>query len=245
MPPKIQDQVLVACPHCSHQQPESRSAFSTICKECGRNYRVQEALNPVRKAPDRAHAQWRITCFECGTELDVPASAESTMCKRCGRYVDLHNYVINAAVSKNFKTRGSFTVESKGYVFNTETITREAVIKGRFHGKLIAESLTVYSGSEIKGSLKFEHLIIPAENHFRWPETIKTSSAEIAGELTGNLHATGTVTLKATARWFGDLMAGNLVVEAGAVVVGILHIAPVAPLKSISPPAVPDPDNRT
>lgn len=245
MPPKIQDQVLVACPHCSHQQPESRSAFSTICKACGRHYRVQAALNPVQKTPDRAPAQQRIKCFECGTELDVPASAESTMCKRCGRYVDLHNYVIAAAVSKNFKTRGSFTVEPKGYVFNTETIAREAVIKGRFHGKLITESLTVYSGSEIKGSLKFEHLVIPGENHFRWPETIKTGSAEIAGELTGNLHATGTVTLRATARWFGDLMAENLVVEAGAVVVGNVHVTPAAPAKTTSPPAIPNPNNRT
>lgn len=147
------------------------------------------------------------------------------MCKRCGRYLDLHDYHITTAVAKNFRTKGRFVVEPKGYVFNTETIAGEVTIKGRFHGKLIAEqSLTIYSGADIKGSLNVSHLIIPAENYFRWPEQIKTGSAEIAGELVGTLHATGTVTLKCTARWFGDLTAGNLVVEEGAVIAGTLRI---------------------
>jgi cytoskeletal protein CcmA (bactofilin family)/DNA-directed RNA polymerase subunit RPC12/RpoP len=225
MPPKLQDQVLVACPHCGHQQPESRSAFSSICKGCGRHFHVQEALNPVRKASERGPEQRRIACFDCGTELDVPASAESTMCKRCGRYQDLHNYQIAAAVSKNFRTRGRFAVEPKGYVFNTETVASEVVLKGRFIGKLTAEqSLTIYSGAEIKGTFKTPRLIIPAGNHFRWPENIQTDSVEIAGELAGNLQVSGTVTVKSTGRWFGDLTAGNLVVEEGAVVVGNLWI---------------------
>jgi cytoskeletal protein CcmA (bactofilin family) len=169
--------------------------------------------------------QRRITCFECGAELDVPASAESTMCKKCSRYLDMHDYLIATAFSKNFKTKGRFIVEPKGYVFNTETIAREVVLKGKFHGKLTAEqSLTIYSSAEIKGSLKVAHLIIPAENRFRWPDRLQVGSAEIAGEMAGTLHASGTITLKATALWFGDLMAGNLVVEAGAVVVGNLRI---------------------
>jgi cytoskeletal protein CcmA (bactofilin family)/DNA-directed RNA polymerase subunit RPC12/RpoP len=225
MPATKQDKVLVACPHCGHQQPEPRAAFSTNCKKCGRHFHVQEVLNPVRKAPARALDLRRVTCFECGAELDVPVSAESTMCKKCSRYVDLHDYSISTAHAKNFKTKGRFIVEPKGYVFNTETIGGEVVIKGKFHGKLTAEqSLTIYSSAEIKGSLTAAHLIIPAENYFRWPDRIQVGSAEIAGELAATLHATGTVTLKSTARWFGDLVAGNLVVEAGAIIVGKLQI---------------------
>jgi cytoskeletal protein CcmA (bactofilin family) len=224
MPALKQDQVLVACPHCGHQQPEWRSAFSTNCRKCGRHYRVQEALNPAPKVAERAPPQRRVACFECGTELDVPASAESTMCKRCGRYVDLHNYNINTAVSKNFKTRGRFTVEPKGYVFNTETVANEAVIKGRFHGKLTAERLTIHTGAEIKGTMTVAHLIIPAENHFRWPTGLKIDSAEIAGELAGSVQTARTITLKSTARWFGDLTVQNLIVEEGAVIVGSLRI---------------------
>ena len=225
MPATKQDNVLVACPHCGHQQPEPRGAFSTNCKKCGRHFHVQAALNPLRKAPGRALDLRRVICFECGAELDVPVSAESTMCKKCSRYLDLQDYRITNAVSKNFKTKGSFTVEPKGYVFNTETLAGEVVIRGKFHGKLTAErSLTIYSTAELKGSLTVAHLIIPAENHFRWLEIIKTNSAEIAGELAANLHATGTITLKSSARFFGNLDAANVVVEAGAVVVGKMNI---------------------
>ncbi|HSY18304.1 MAG TPA: polymer-forming cytoskeletal protein [Candidatus Acidoferrales bacterium] len=225
MPAKKQDKILVGCPHCGHQQPEAREAFSTICKECGQHFHVQEALNPKPKTAARAPRQRHVICFECGAELDVPASAESSMCKKCSRYLDLHDYKITTAQAKNYKTKGRFVVEPKGYVFNTDTIGGEVVIKGKFHGKLTAEqSLTIYSGADIKGSITAAHLIIPAENHFRWPDRLQVGTAEIAGELAANMHATGTVTLKATARWFGDLVAAGLVVEAGAVVVGKLQI---------------------
>ena len=216
MPASKQDKVLVACPHCGHQQPEPPTAFSTVCKKCRQHFHVQEALKPARKPVERVRERRRITCFDCGTELEVAPSAESTMCKRCSRYVDLKDYRIANAVCKNFKTKGTFTVELKGYVFNTEAIVGDAVIKGRFLGRLIAEhSLTIYSTADFKGSFKTGRLIIPAEIHFAWKEPM------IVG---GNLRADGTITLKSTARLFGDVEARGLVVESGAIVVGRLRI---------------------
>lgn len=226
MPPaKKPDQVLVACPHCGRSQSEAPSAYSTNCRHCGRHFHVQEALNPAPRVPGRVLPQRRIICFECGAELEVPVSAESSMCKWCSRYLDLHDYQITTPMAKNFRTKGKFIIEPKGNVFNSETIATDVVIKGKFHGKLTAEnSLTIYSSAEIKGSLTAAHLIIPLENWFRWPDCLRVGSAEIAGELAATLHATGTVTLKATARWFGDLVAAQLVVEPGAVVVGKLQV---------------------
>ena len=225
MPASQQDKVLVTCPHCGHQQPEPPSAFSTVCKKCRGHFHVQEALKPARKAVESPRDSRRVTCFDCGTELEVPPSAESTMCKRCGRYMDLKDYKITSAVSKNFKTKGTFTVEPKGYVFNTEVFVGDAIIKGRFLGKLVAEhSLTIYSTAEIKGSFKTARLIVPVANHFRWHEPIKVVSAEIAGELANDLQAEERIVLKSTARMFGDLTTRNLAVEAGAVIVGQLRI---------------------
>jgi cytoskeletal protein CcmA (bactofilin family) len=225
MPPSKQDKVLVACPHCGHSQAEPRTAFSTVCQKCHGHFHVQEVLKPVRKAVAAAPEKRRVTCFDCGAELEVPLSAESTMCKRCSRYVDLKDYKFTNAVSKNFKTKGKFIIEAKGFVFNTEAIVGDAVIKGRFLGKLTAEnSLTIFSTADIKGSFKTAKLIIPAANHFRWHETIQVASAEIAGELANNLQAGGEITLKSTARIFGDLEAQSLVVDEGAVVVGHLRI---------------------
>ncbi len=225
MPASQQDKVLVACPHCGHSQLEPRTGISTACKKCGRHYEVQQARHPVRKVAAPEPEKRRITCFECGAELEVPLTAQSTMCKRCGRYVELKDYSITTAVCKNFKTKGSLTIEPAGYVFNTEILVTDAVIKGRLLGKLTAaRSLTLYSTAEIKGSFNTKSLIIPAANQFCWREPIRVSSAEIAGNLAADLHVDGTLVLKSTACLFGNLEAANLVVEDGAVVVGQLRI---------------------
>jgi cytoskeletal protein CcmA (bactofilin family) len=225
MPAKKQAKVLVTCPRCGHQQPEPPTAISSVCKKCGEHLRVEELLRPAPKVVEKGPEKKRITCFECGAELEVPVSAESTMCKRCSRYVDMKDYAINSAVSKNFKTKGSFLIDAKGYVFNTEITTSDAVIKGRLLGKLFAErSLTIYSTAEIKGSFKTALLVVPAANYFRWPEKLNVKSAEIAGELAANVQAEETVVLKSTGRLFGDVQAANLVVEDGAVVVGHIRI---------------------
>jgi len=225
MPASKPHHVLLNCPQCGHQQQEPRAAFSAVCKKCGQYFRVQEVLNPARKVAEPAPERKRITCFDCGTELDVPVTARSTMCKRCSSYVDLHDYDIANAVSKNFKTKGTFVIQSKGYVFNTEAYVGDAVIKGRFLGKLIVErSLTVHSTAEIKGTFATARLVVPANNCFRWKETINVQSAELAGELSANLHVDETVVLRYTARVFGNIEAKNLVVEEGAVFVGCARV---------------------
>jgi cytoskeletal protein CcmA (bactofilin family) len=227
MPAKEKDKVLLVCPHCGHQQPESRLAFSTICKNCGHHLRVQEILKPTPKAAGTGPLKKLVTCFECGAELNVPATAESSICKRCSAYVDLHDYTITSALAKNFKTKGAFVVELKGCVFNTESIVGDAVIKGKYHGKLVVErSLTIYSTADIKGSLAAGCLIIPEKNHFLWRSQIAVGSAEIAGELAADLRAEDGVVVKAAARLFGNVDARNLVVEDGAVIVGKMQIGP-------------------
>ncbi|HEX4646499.1 MAG TPA: hypothetical protein VH598_12920, partial [Verrucomicrobiae bacterium] len=119
------DTVTVDCPHCGHSQAEPRGAFSTVCKKCRGHIRIQEVLKPARKKAEPAVERRRIVCFDCGAELDVAISAQSTMCKKCSSYIDLHDHHIANAVSKNFKTKGSFVIEAKGYVFNTEATVGE------------------------------------------------------------------------------------------------------------------------
>jgi len=225
MAAKTQEKALVVCPHCGHQQSEARAAISTNCRQCGKYLRIQELLHPVAKAVASAPAQQRHTCFDCGAELDVPAAAQSAMCKRCSSYLDLKDYTISNAVSKNFKTKGRFIVEAKGYLFNTSVVAREIVIKGQVIGKLTAEeSLTWYSTAEIKGSFQAKRLIIPAENCFHAKKPIQVGAVEIAGELVGPIIAENSVTVRANGRLFGDVQARHLIVEAGAIVVGGMRI---------------------
>jgi hypothetical protein len=156
-------------------------------------------VEPIAKAPKPVIELRRIRCFQCGSELDVPLAAESTMCKRCSSHVDLRDYQITQTHSKNYRTYGRLVIEEKGYLLNTDSHVGEAVIKGRFIGKLLAErSLEIHTTASIKGTFSAGQLIVPAGNHFRWGEALRVGAAEIAGELVANLHSVGTV-LKSSA----------------------------------------------
>jgi len=225
MAAKTQEKALVVCPHCGHQQSEARAAISTNCRQCGKYLRLEELRRPVAKTAALAVAQHRHACFDCGTEIDVPAAAQSAMCKRCSSYLDLKDYTITNAVSKNFKTKGRFVVELKGYVFNTSVVAREIVLRGQVIGKLAAEeSLTWYSTAEIKGTFQTRKLIVPAENSFHTKETLRVGGAEIGGEFVGPIVAENSLLVRATGRIFGDVEARHLIVEAGAILVGRMKV---------------------
>lgn len=219
------EKVPLVCPHCGHRQLEPRRAISTLCRRCGQYLRVQELLHPTRRPAEQPLELKRVTCFVCGATLEVPAAAQSAMCKRCSSHIDLQDYVINNAVSKNFKTRGRFVVETKGYVFNTQVNAREVVLKGRFLGRIEAQqSLTVYSTGDLKGSVHAPLLIIPPGNCFHWKDSLDVAAVEVLGEVTGDVRAAATVLVRSTGRLFGSVRAENLVVEEGAVLVGQARI---------------------
>jgi cytoskeletal protein CcmA (bactofilin family) len=152
-------------------------------------------------------------------------AAESTMCKRCSSHVDLRDYHISLAVTRNFRTYGRLVLEEKGYMLNTDSVVGEAVIKGRFIGKIVAtRRLEIHDSASIKGSFSTGCLVIPIGHHFRWTPPLEVGGAEIGGEVVTTLHSTGTVMLKSTARFFGDVKASGLIVEPGAVFVGAADV---------------------
>lgn len=230
MPPAKQNTVLVKCPKCGHEQAEPRGGYSSLCKKCHAHFRLEETLHPAPKPAGPAIAQRLVECFECGTSLEVPVAAESTLCKRCGRHVDLNDYRITATVSRNYRTHGKLILEEKGYILNTDSRVGDAVLKGRFIGKIEAvRTLELHSSAAIKGTFKTGCLVIPAAQHIRWPTPIQVGGADIAGEWVGELHCAGTLRLRATSRFFGELQASRLVVEPGAVIVASAKVGPAAP----------------
>lgn len=229
MPPSKNDTVTVACPKCGHSQAEPRTAYSTRCKRCQQHFRLEEALHPAAPATKAAIATRRIQCFQCGTELEAPAAAASTMCKRCSSHVDLSDYQIAQTVSKNFRTHGRLVLEEKGYLLNTDALVGEAVIKGRIIGKIQAtRTLEIHTSARFKGSFSAGLLVLPEGHQFYWADVVRVGGAQISGELVASLHAEGTIVLKSTARFFGNIEGRGLVVEPGAVFVGQARI--------ISPP---------
>ena len=225
MPSSREDRVAVNCPKCGHRQLEPRSAYSTRCKKCHQHFRLEEVAGPAALPERPVIAQRQVRCFQCGTLLEVPKAASSSMCKRCSSHIDLTDYHITQTVSKNFRTHGRLVIEEKGYLLNSEAVAAEAVVKGRLIGKLTTQgALELHSTAQIKGSLSAGQLVVPAGQHFRWPQALQVGSADIGGELVANLLSKGTVRLRATARFFGDVEAPHLVVEPGAVFVGAARV---------------------
>ncbi len=221
MPHPVKETVEVACPKCGHRQREPRRAYSTICKSCHQHFGVQEALRPAPAVARTEIERRLVRCFQCQTELEVPKAASSTMCKRCSAYIDLADYRVTQTVSKNFRTHGRLIIEEKGYVLNTESVVGDAVIKGRLIGRLEVKGvLEIHSSARIKGAFIASQLMVPAGHQLRWPDLLRLGGADIGGELVANVCASGTVRLRSSARCFGDLVAANLIVEAGAVFVG-------------------------
>lgn len=228
-----QDTVTVTCPRCGYSQREPRTAYSSVCKNCQQHFRLEDVLRPAAKANRLVIEQRHVRCFQCGTDLEAPRAAASTMCKRCSSYVDLSDYRITQTTAKSFRTHGWVVIEEKGYLLNTDTLAGEAIIKGKLIGKLVTQgTLEVYSSANIKGQFSAGRLVIPAGNHFRWPEPLHAGAAEIVGELVADLQVSGTVHLRPTARLFGNVEAGHLVVEANAVFVGAARVGVATPVGS-------------
>jgi len=234
------EKVSVTCPKCGHTQLEPPTAYSSVCKKCREHFRLQDLRKPSSQPAQQARELKRVRCFTCGTDLDVPVMAQSTMCKRCSSHVDLRDYHITSTVSKNFKTKGRFVIDETGYLLNTDSVAGEVILKGKLRGKMAADIFHIYPTAEIKGSFNAGKLIIPVITNFRWPEIIRVQSAEIAGEVVGNLHATSAVVLKSSGRMFGNIVAAAVVVESGAVWVGNAMVGPLGAPGEQAPPAKRD-----
>ena len=257
--------VTVSCPQCGHSQAEPAAAYSSVCRKCGQYFRIEDLRRavsapvpsvepkrprppapapvpatsggPATAPPPRLDTR-RIECFQCGTVLEVSRAAQSTMCKRCSAHVDLQDYDITNTLSKNLRTKGRVMIQETGCLLNTDSYAGEAILKGKLLGKLNADSLEIHRTAQIKGSFKTRKLILPADSVLFWPESLLVRDADISGELTANLRATGTVCLRATAVFFGDIEAKHLVVEDGAVVVGEMKLGDACEVEEPKPAMV-------
>jgi cytoskeletal protein CcmA (bactofilin family) len=155
----------------------------------------------------------------------VAEAAQSTICKYCGHHIDLQDYRIASAMPKTIRTKGRLVIEERGFLFNTDSIAGEVILKGRLVGNIVAErSLELHSTAQIKGTCKTGLLIIPPGAIIHWPGVLAVGAAQIAGELMADLSVEGKVVLQTTARYFGQMRAADLAVESGAIFVGAARV---------------------
>ncbi|MDX9703390.1 MAG: polymer-forming cytoskeletal protein [Candidatus Auribacterota bacterium] len=150
----------VVCPHCKNAQTVSEGAISAFCKQCKKIFDVQQALKNRQQPKEEPQdikqystSTKNIRCSACSTWQDVPSIAISAFCKKCGQRINLQDYKKNDLFRGDLETKGTLYITNSGEVDGTVSVG-EAIIDGKFKGKLIAEGIVrLQPGSTFLGEL--------------------------------------------------------------------------------------------
>ncbi len=149
----------VICPHCQGTQTVSEGAISAFCKQCKKIFDVQLALKNQATQPEEQEdkeystSTKNIRCSVCNTWQDVPSIAISAFCKKCGQRINLQDYKKNDVFRGDLETKGTLYITTTGEVDGTVSVG-EAIIDGKFKGRLISEGLVrLQPGSTFQGEL--------------------------------------------------------------------------------------------
>jgi cytoskeletal protein CcmA (bactofilin family)/DNA-directed RNA polymerase subunit RPC12/RpoP len=232
----------VECPHCGFKQMEYVAAKSTICRQCGRSF-SPSAPKPGPKLKDESSAPeelslhrkfeaiWSrqrnrlVSCFECKRKHEVSDAATSTNCPGCSAHIDLRDYKITTSFSRTIRTRGDVHLTSKGDLSSTSVICTSAIIEGKVRGNLECEdSMTIDLVGKIPGRIGAQHLTVERKSDIQCFRRVRVTNIDIKGRMSGEIVATGSVTIHKTGTLEGNVTAKSLAIEKGGMFSGQLVI---------------------
>ena len=218
------------------------AAKSTICRQCGRSF-SPSAPKPGLKLKDESSAPeesplhrkfegiWSrqrnrlVSCFECKRKHEVSDAATSTNCPGCSAHIDLRDYKITTSFSRTIRTRGDVHLTSKGDLSSTSVICNSAIIEGKVRGNLECEdSMTIDLVGKIPGRIGAQHLIVERKSDIQCFRRVRVTNIDIKGRMSGEIVATGSVTIHKTGTLEGNVTAKSLAIEKGGMFSGQLVI---------------------
>jgi len=218
------------------------AAKSTICRQCGRSF-SPSAPKPGLKLKDESSAPeelslhrkfeaiWGrqrnrlVSCFECKRKHEVSEAASSTNCPGCSAHIDLRDYKITTSFSRSIRTRGDVQLTSKGDLSSTSVICTSAIIEGKVRGNLECEdSMTINLVGKIPGRIGAQHLIVERKSDIQCFRRVRVTNIDIKGRMSGEIVATGSVTIHKTGILEGNVTAKSLAIEKGGMFSGQLVI---------------------
>ena len=234
----------VECPHCGFKQMEYVAAKSTICRQCGRNFNpsIPKTVLKIGDKEDTAGSQnplpvrkfeglWKgrgsrvVACFECKRKHEVSDAATSTNCPGCSAHIDLRDYKITTPFSRSIRTRGDLHLTTKGDLSSTSVICQSALIEGKLRGNLQCEELvTINFSGKIPGRLSAKHVTVERKSEVQCFRRVTVATIDIKGRMSGEIVATGAVTIHNTGTLEGNVTAKSLAIEKGGVFSGQLAI---------------------
>jgi cytoskeletal protein CcmA (bactofilin family)/DNA-directed RNA polymerase subunit RPC12/RpoP len=232
----------VECPHCGFKQMEYVAAKTTLCRQCGRSF-SPTASKPGAKVGDESAAAgevplhrklesiWNrqrnrvVSCFECKRKHEVSDAATSTNCPGCSAHIDLRDYKITTSFSRTIRTRGDVILTTKGDLSSTSVLCHSAVIEGKLRGNLECEdSMTIDLVGKIPGRIAAQHIVVERKSDIQCFRRVRVTNIDIRGRMSGEIIATGSVTIRKGGLLDGNVTAKSIAIEKGGMFSGQLVI---------------------
>ena len=234
------------CPHCGFKQMEYVAAKSTICRQCGRSFAPTAAPKPGIQSAPAASASggggevplhrkleniWNrqrnrvVSCFECKRKHEVSDQATSTNCPGCSAHIDLRDYKVTTSFSRTIRTRGDVHLTNKGDLSSTSVICNSAVIEGKLRGNLqCEESMTIDLIGRIPGRIGAKNVVVERKSDIQCFRRVTVTNIDIKGRMSGEIVASGSVTIHKTGTLEGNVTAKSIAIEKGGMFSGQLVI---------------------
>ncbi|MDD4932800.1 MAG: polymer-forming cytoskeletal protein [Methylacidiphilaceae bacterium] len=144
----------VHCPHCGHEQWESRAALSTFCRHC------QEYLSLVPKRrrgllPKSRPVRDRfVRCPFCGAGQYVYSAALSAGCIACGNDLNLVSYQVRGKAGDRLKTLGDVEFHPRCDYHGPRVEARHIRISGRVDAEVRgSETVQFRNEGDVEGGV--------------------------------------------------------------------------------------------
>ena len=219
------------------------AAKSTICRQCGRSFSPQAPKPAPRVAEEPAAVAGEVplhrkletiwgrqrnrivSCFECKRKHEVSDQATSTNCPGCSAHIDLRDYKVTTSFSRTIRTRGDVHLTNKGDLSSTSVICRSAVIEGKLRGNLQCEdSMTIHLVGKVPGRIAAQNIVVERKSDIQCFRRVTVTNIDIKGRMSGEIVASGSVTIHKTGSLDGNVTAKSIAIEKGGMFSGQLAI---------------------
>ncbi len=166
------------------------------------------------KKPDPKDRE--ILCVGCRQPLFVSKHASSTICPHCSDYVNLESFSISNHRRENIRTRGDISIQRKASLSASEVVCHNLKVYGKISGKIDCTGDAFFHCSgKVVGSLRCKHLVIHKICNLTFLPGIHAETAEIHGEVKGDIICDGKIKISKTATVIGDCTAPTVSLEDG------------------------------
>ncbi len=167
----------------------------------------------------------KVVCFDCGIAHTTVGDAQSSQCPSCGAYISLKNYSIDDRWNRRIQTRGDVVISKSGAVSGVPIVCHNLTVLGELAAAVdCSGDLVIRSHGKIPGNVRCEVLRVERGAKVEFLNTIHAAEVFIDGQVSGQIHCSGAITLEKRAKLSGLVQASRLIVKQGASHSGSMQI---------------------